>query len=202
MPIPDGETINCRSKKSPHCQHGRPIAETSMDPEGDGMAEDGTWDGETVLCDACYIAEGMPTNNANPGLVAWRQGHAGGTAMKDNLPPRTYAEQVLGKAASSEQLDELFRLHAAAHPVVTHDVLAEAEIRGEWRHNIKRTRVEIFDHNPSTFDGPPAATIAQGSTLLSPGDQWNRRRGVTIAFGRALTNLRMEIEGVRHAVAA
>lgn len=74
--IPAGETINCRSRKSPDCYHGKPTAEI-MDPEGDGMAEDGTWDGETVLCDACYIAEGMPVNNANPGRVGGGKGTPG-----------------------------------------------------------------------------------------------------------------------------
>lgn len=70
MSIPAGETINCRVKKSPNCYHGKPTAESAMDPEGDGMQEDGTWDGESVVCDACYIAIGMPTNNADPGSVA------------------------------------------------------------------------------------------------------------------------------------
>lgn len=115
--------------------------------------------------------------------------------MKDNLPPRQYAEQVLGKAATSEQLDELFQLHAAAHPMVTHDVVAEVEIRGEWWHNIKRTTVTLYSHNPSDFQGPPASTIAEGVTLKSPEDQWNRSRGVEIAFGRALRKLREEIDG-------
>lgn len=77
MSIPDGETINCRSKRSPNCQHGDLTVKSAMDPEGDGMAEDGTWDGETVLCDPCYIAEGMPTNNANPGSVAGGKGTPG-----------------------------------------------------------------------------------------------------------------------------
>lgn len=113
--------------------------------------------------------------------------------MKDNLPPRQYAEQVLGRAVSAEQLERLFDLHAAAHPVVTHDVVAEVELGGEWWHNIKRCTVEILDHNPSTFEGPPAATIARGRALCSPEDQWNRRRGVTIAFGRALKELTSEI---------
>lgn len=118
--------------------------------------------------------------------------------MKDNLPPRKYAEQVLGKAASSDQLDELFRLHAAAHPIVTHDVATEVEIRGEWWHSVKRTRVEIYPWDPRLSRVRPMA-IASGQTLCSPGDQWSRRRGVTIAFGRALTSLRLEVEGVRHA---
>jgi hypothetical protein len=115
--------------------------------------------------------------------------------MRDNLPPRKYAEQVLGKAATVEQLDELFRLHAAAHPVVTHDVVDEIEIRGEWWHNLKRTTVEIYSSNPATFTGPAASTIAKGVTIKSPDDQWNKRRGVEVAFGRALRNLREEIEG-------
>lgn len=75
--IPEGETIACRSRKSPNCYHGKPTAETSMDPEGPGQSEDGTWDGESVVCDACYIAEGMPTNSENPGLVAGGKGTPG-----------------------------------------------------------------------------------------------------------------------------
>lgn len=115
--------------------------------------------------------------------------------MKDNLPPRMYAEQVLGKAATSEQLDELFRLHAAAHPVVTHDVVDHAFVRGAWWNNLKRTVVTIYSHNPATFEGPPSVTIAEGATLKSPDDQWNKRRGVEVAFGRALRVLRIKVEG-------
>lgn len=77
MTIPEGETIKCRARASKDCLHGKPTVETSMDPEGDGMAEDGTWDGETVVCDFCYIAIGMPVNNANPGSVAGGKGTPG-----------------------------------------------------------------------------------------------------------------------------
>lgn len=115
--------------------------------------------------------------------------------MKENLPPRKYAEQVLGKAATPEQLDELFRLHAAAHPVVVRDVVELVKIRGEWWHNIKRTAVEIYDHNPAAFQGPPASLIAVGQALKSPDDQWSKRRGNEVAFGRALRNLRIKVEG-------
>lgn len=112
------------------------------------------------------------------------------------MPPRKYAEQVLGKAATEEQLDELFRLHAAAHPVVTHDVVAQVEIRGNWWHNLKRTTVEIYSSNPATaFSGPTPKTIARGTTICSPDDQWSRRRGVEVAFGRALHRLRVDVEG-------
>lgn len=114
--------------------------------------------------------------------------------MKENLPPRMYAEQVLGKAATSEQLDELFALHAAAHPVVTHDVVTEIQIRGEWWHNLKRTTVEIYGLNPAAAQYP-VVTVAKGVAILSPNDQWNKRRGVEVAFGRALRALREQVEG-------
>lgn len=77
MAVPKGETINCRSKRSPNCYHGKLTIDSAMDPEGDGMAEDGTYDGESVVCDACYIDIGMPTNNENPGLVAGGKGTPG-----------------------------------------------------------------------------------------------------------------------------
>jgi hypothetical protein len=77
MAIPEGETINCRARKAKDCAHGKPSGADGMDPEGDGMCEDGTWDGESVVCMACYIAVGMPTNNANPGLVAGGKGTPG-----------------------------------------------------------------------------------------------------------------------------
>lgn len=76
MAIPGGETINCRVKKAQACAHGKPTTETAMDPEGDGMAEDGTWDGESVICDACYIAIGMPTSG-DPSTLAGGRGRAG-----------------------------------------------------------------------------------------------------------------------------
>lgn len=75
--IPAGEKIVCRSKKSSDCYDGRLTTSTAMDPEGSGQSEDGTWDGESVVCDACYIAEGMPTNNENPCLVAGGKGTPG-----------------------------------------------------------------------------------------------------------------------------
>lgn len=50
------ETVNCRSRVSSHCYHGRPESAVYED----GQDEDGTWDGSTVICDACYIAIGQP----------------------------------------------------------------------------------------------------------------------------------------------
>lgn len=49
--------IACRSRLSKACYHGQ-------DEEGiygeNGQDSDGTWNGETVICDACYIALGQP----------------------------------------------------------------------------------------------------------------------------------------------
>jgi len=51
------DTVVCRARKSKSCYHGRPIE--SVYP--DGMEDDGTFDGESVVCDACYIAGGQPS---------------------------------------------------------------------------------------------------------------------------------------------
>jgi hypothetical protein len=50
-------TIKCRAKVSKHCYDGK--LEAGIYP--DGMSDDGTWDGETVVCDPCYIAGGQPS---------------------------------------------------------------------------------------------------------------------------------------------
>jgi hypothetical protein len=50
--------IRCRSKKSLDCYDGK--EEATIYGE-DGQEEDGTWDGESVVCDACYIAIGQPS---------------------------------------------------------------------------------------------------------------------------------------------
>ena len=51
--------INCRSRRSPSCLHGKP--EERIYGKGASQDEDGTWDGESVVCDACYIAMGQPS---------------------------------------------------------------------------------------------------------------------------------------------
>ena len=61
------EVIRCRSQKSPNCygverdeDHPARTVTSIYGPDG-SMAEDGTWDGETIVCDACYIAIGQPS---------------------------------------------------------------------------------------------------------------------------------------------
>lgn len=48
--------IKCRSRESSVCYHGQPEERVYENTQ----AEDGTFDGETVICDACYIAIGQP----------------------------------------------------------------------------------------------------------------------------------------------
>ena len=123
--------------------------------------------------------------------------------MNEPLPPRQHAEQALGKAVTSEQLDELFTLHAAAHPVVTRNPITEkvpVDVgRGFFQTEIIKTdrfktTVEIFSSDPcrSAASGRRVVLDALGKAHQNVGDQFNRRLGVTIAFGRALKELRLK----------
>lgn len=67
------ERITCRSRAAMDCYDGRPAAEVY--PEG--QDDDGTWDGETVVCDACYIWLGQPTSG-DPASIAGGKGRHGG----------------------------------------------------------------------------------------------------------------------------
>ena len=49
--------LRCRSRKAVDCYDGQPEERFYGEM---GMDTDGTWDGETVVCDACYIAIGQP----------------------------------------------------------------------------------------------------------------------------------------------
>lgn len=59
---PEGGTvlvkINCRARVSPNCYHGREATPIYGEV---GMAGDGTFNGESVVCDACYILGGQPS---------------------------------------------------------------------------------------------------------------------------------------------
>ncbi len=56
--------INCRAKKSLGCCDGMPIIEVYGD---EPMEDDGTYDptDNTVVCDSCYYAIGMPSISVN-----------------------------------------------------------------------------------------------------------------------------------------
>lgn len=55
------ETIRCRAKRSEDCYDGRASLGVYGEEEP-GMRGDGTFKDGTVVCDACYIALGTPTN--------------------------------------------------------------------------------------------------------------------------------------------
>ena len=57
--------IRCRAKVAADCYDGK-AAHLIYD---EGQEDDGTWDGQTVVCDACYIALGQPTA-ADPRTIA------------------------------------------------------------------------------------------------------------------------------------
>ena len=51
--------IRCRSRVSESCYDGKD-EQGVYGEDGDGQDSDGTWDGESVICDPCYIALGQP----------------------------------------------------------------------------------------------------------------------------------------------
>lgn len=113
--------------------------------------------------------------------------------MKSPLPPKQYSKAVLGNAATEAQLEELHELHAAAHPIVTH---TRSEFRPIGESTVVRrrqTRVEILSGNPKAVP-TSVHRIAEGHAICNEDlDQWNKRLGVTIAFGRALKKLRQVV---------
>lgn len=50
----DSRTIVCRAKVSTACLNGQSTRLQFGEPDL-GMAKDGTFDGESIVCDSCYI---------------------------------------------------------------------------------------------------------------------------------------------------
>jgi hypothetical protein len=74
--------IVCRARVSRACLHGQPsrkqfgagYMEGVPDPP---LSEDGTFDGESICCDPCYLALGGPLNAELPGAIErWRDRRA------------------------------------------------------------------------------------------------------------------------------
>lgn len=82
-----GEVIKCRSRVSQACYHGRATGEVYEMPSG--MADDGTWNGSSVICDACYIAIGQPLR----GTPLFRRG----------FDPIFYPQRTGGPAGGGER---------------------------------------------------------------------------------------------------
>jgi len=60
------ETIICRARISQACQHD--WASEDAYGEDEQMRDDGTWDGETVVCTPCYVVL-MPYTPSGRGLT-------------------------------------------------------------------------------------------------------------------------------------
>lgn len=58
--------IRCRAKTHPLCLDGKPTSR-QFDGEDLSMDEDGTFDGESIVCDMCYVAL-MPLTPSGRGL--------------------------------------------------------------------------------------------------------------------------------------
>ena len=62
----DNTPLRCRAQVSDACRHGTPSCLASWDSEYT-MEEDGTWWGQSVVCDPCYIML-MPLTPSGQGL--------------------------------------------------------------------------------------------------------------------------------------
>lgn len=123
---------------------------------------------------------------------------------RDQLTPREYAERALGKAASAEQLDKLFQLHPDAYPIVEH-----GRIRKRRNHNVPVPCCTVcilsWKPNPGRAKEKAPSVVASATAVCNPRDQWNRRIGLSIAFGRAFKTLSqrfVEEYGAREGVAS
>ena len=59
-----GGLVRCRARVSRGCYHGREEREVY----GSAMTDDGTWDGESVVCDVCYAGL-LPLTPSGMGLA-------------------------------------------------------------------------------------------------------------------------------------
>jgi len=59
--------LKCRAQISPACYHGKSEA---LIYGGLDMSEDGTYDGSSVICDACYMTLGQPSVPVGAGRQA------------------------------------------------------------------------------------------------------------------------------------
>lgn len=60
------QIIVCRARVSERCLQGKPMS--TMVGEPGSMAEDGTYDGSSIVCDSCYVAL-MPLTPSGRGLT-------------------------------------------------------------------------------------------------------------------------------------
>lgn len=55
--------VQCRARVSQFCEHG-------ANADREHSVDDGSWDGHTIICTACYITIGMPGVDVSRGRKA------------------------------------------------------------------------------------------------------------------------------------
>lgn len=88
--------------------------------------------------------------------------------------PRERAERVLGKAVHPRALDRLFELWPEAEAQVRHGTFEHQSRRKHW--------TEVTLHKPQ----PVRADVVSRRAYVHSDDQRDRRKGIDIAFRRAL----------------
>jgi hypothetical protein len=96
-------------------------------------------------------------------------------------PQRQRAELVLGNAVHPAALDRLFELWPTAHVVVRHSLQFNDGVP------IKVTHIEVWDRPPGEAGPYPELGIAKCRLDV---DSWERRRGIGLAFKRALLRVK------------
>lgn len=102
------------------------------------------------------------------------------STLTDAVTPsaRDRVEKVLGKAVHPLAIDRLLVLWPDVHVEVTHSDGYHDGVRS------KVTRVSLFDRDPN---GPEVGEQATGEARCRlDHDNWVKRRGITLAFNRAM----------------
>lgn len=93
--------VQCRARISPDCMHDRDIRQVYGE---DGMADDSTWDGHSVVCDACYLrAEPFTRMNAESVPRAVNSGVAHYIAQRDYLAKHPNPQALLNQAKDAAE---------------------------------------------------------------------------------------------------
>lgn len=121
----------------------------------------------------------MATEEVNVSMEAT----ADGEDPLAGMPPRDLSK-VLGKAPHPRAINRMVQIWPKAYVNVEH---------GTTRHDgtdYRYTRVFIYEFDPKTDDdATPTPRLIQGLARCHPSDQFCRRKGIELAFRRALRNL-------------
>lgn len=119
------DLIRCRARLGDQpCYDGSPI--TRQIPDGARMSEDGTWDGETIVCDACYLAlqpltvSGAALYDELPAAILQYQANL--EHVRAHPDPGVLAAEAMQTAMSASAASPLGRSAAAAAAMAQREV--------------------------------------------------------------------------------